>query len=447
VHEKDRDNPNSAEATKRFSRVLDSWPPSIADGLVVSIAVSLPWSTSATAILIVLWFISLVPTLDAASLRREAMSPAGGLPALLWLLGAAGMLWAHTSWSERIADLSGFHKLLFVPVLLAQFRRSGRGHWVLLGLLGSSSALLLTSWILALLPGLTWRGKVVIGVPVKDYIFQSELFAICALGLVGQAALAWRTDLLLALGMVAAAALFLGNILYVETARTTLVVILALVCLLGVWKFGWKGGLGACMIGIALLAAAWTTSPHLRGRILGALHDVQAYEVENVTTPVGQRFAYWGKSLKFIATAPVLGHGTGSVLELFRRDATPQTNPKAITANPHNQVLVIALELGVIGVLLLLAMWASHLALFHEHVLFAWFGLVLVVQNIVSCLFNSHLFDFTQGWLYVFGVGVIGGTVLYDMDVGVKAGSWRLAPVPRGVPADEFGDHPPQLAS
>jgi O-antigen ligase len=36
----------------------------------------------------------------------------------------------------------------------------------------------------------------------------------------------------------------------------------------------------------------------------------------------------------------------------------------------------------------------------------------VVAQNIVSSLFNSHLFDFNQGWFYVFGVGVLGGTVL-----------------------------------
>jgi hypothetical protein len=41
-----------------------------------------------------------------------------------------------------------------------------------------------------------------------------------------------------------------------------------------------------------------------------------------------------------------------------------------------------------------------------------------VVQNIVSSLFNSHLFDFTAGWLYVFGVGVVGGMVLRQKDLG-----------------------------
>jgi hypothetical protein len=239
---------------------------------------------------------------------------------------------------------------------------------VLLGFLASSAALLLASWALALLPGLTWRGKEVIGVPVKDYILQSELFAICALGLLGQASLLWRTHFLL-------------------------------------------------------------------------------YEAENVATPVGQRFEYWRKSLKFIATAPVLGHGTGSILQLFRRDATAQTHPSAITDNPHNQVLVIALELGVVGVLLLFAMRSSHLVLFHERVLFAWFGLVLVVQNMVSCLFNSHLFDFTQGWLYVFGVGIIGGTVLYERAAREHERSAPVSPVRRdSMLADELGGHSPQLA-
>jgi O-antigen ligase len=57
-------------------------------------------------------------------------------------------------------------------------------------------------------------------------------------------------------------------------------------------------------------------------------------------------------------------------------------------------------------------MWIAHLLLFTGRGLVAWIGMVVVVQNIVSSLFNSHLFDFTSGWLYVFGVGVVGGMVL-----------------------------------
>jgi hypothetical protein len=34
------------------------------------------------------------------------------------------------------------------------------------------------------------------------------------------------------------------------------------------------------------------------------------------------------------------------------------------------------------------------------------------VQNIFTSLFNSHLFDFHEGWMYVLGVGVAGGMTL-----------------------------------
>jgi hypothetical protein len=38
----------------------------------------------------------------------------------------------------------------------------------------------------------------------------------------------------------------------------------------------------------------------------------------------------------------------------------------------------------------------------------AWLGVGVVVQNIVSCIFNTYLLEFTLGWMYVFGVGVLG---------------------------------------
>src|SRR5262245_24684397 len=86
----------------------------IADGLVTAVVVSLPWSTSATSILIVLWLIALVPTLDAASVRREVLSAAGGLPVLLWALGAIGLFWADVNWCSRIAGMSRFTQLILI---------------------------------------------------------------------------------------------------------------------------------------------------------------------------------------------------------------------------------------------------------------------------------------------------------------------------------------------
>jgi len=52
------------------------------------------------------------------------------------------------------------------------------------------------------------------------------------------------------------------------------------------------------------------------------------------------------------------------------------------------------------------------LLLFRGEGLVAWIGLMVVLQNFFSSLFNSHLFDFHEGWMYVLGVGVAGGMAL-----------------------------------
>lgn len=41
-----------------------------------------------------------------------------------------------------------------------------------------------------------------------------------------------------------------------------------------------------------------------------------------------------------------------------------------------------------------------------------WIGLLVVAQNVFTSLFNSHLSDFHEGWMYVIGVGVAGGMVV-----------------------------------
>ena len=162
------------------------WRARAADGLAAAAAASLPWSTTATAILVTAWFVVLVSAIEIASLRREIVSPAGGLPIVLVAIAAVGMSWSEASLSERLQGLEGFCKLLFIPFLLAQFRRSERGWRVIVWFLGASVALLVVSSALASIPGLPWRGKMP-GVPVKDYISQSGIFALCAFALLVRA--------------------------------------------------------------------------------------------------------------------------------------------------------------------------------------------------------------------------------------------------------------------
>lgn len=389
----------------------------LADWLAVAVAVSIPWSTTGTGILVALWLIAAVPTLELGALRREIESLAGGLPVLLWLLAALGLLWADVSWSERFGGFASFHKFLVIPVLLAQFRRSPNGMRVLIGFLASVLILLLVSWLLVLFPGLSRTTS--FGVPVKDYILQSEEFLICTFVLLAIALDqardgAWRW----VAGLFALSVVFLANLAFVATARTALLVAPVLVLLLGYRQFRWRGLLGAALLFGLLGGAAITESPYLHTRFATSLSELHAWETHDAQNSTGLHLEFLKKSVSFVRTAPLIGHGTGSIAEQFRNAAAGQSGAAAVASvNPHNQILAVAIQLGLVGATVLLLMWGAHLALFRGGGLTAWIGLVIVVQNIVSCLFNSHLFDFTQGWLYMFGVGVTGGMVLRERDV------------------------------
>jgi O-antigen ligase len=409
--------------TKLFERAR--WE-RLADQLAIAVAVSLPWSTSATGILVVLWIAALLPTLDRTSLRRALATPAAGLAVTLWALGLLGMLWTNVDFAERLHAFNGFHKLLVIPLLIVQFRRSNRGMWVAGGFLVSCTALLALSFAHRFFYPLPGHWGTIPGMPVKEYIVQSGEFLLCAYGLGHAAISTWRSGRrAFALALVLLAFIFVGNVVYVVASRAMLVSVPFLVAALGWQRFGWKGCAALLAGGAVLAAAIWASSPYLRSRVIGALDEVALYETQNAATSSGYRLEMWKKSIEFIAAAPLVGHGTGSIEDLFRRAAVGKTGVEAaVTANPHNQILVVAIQFGLIGVVVLCAMWIAHLFLFRGASLPAWLGLGVVVQNIVASGFNSQLFYFTPGWTYVFGVGVLGGMVLAQSDPsGWRAGA------------------------
>ena len=105
----------------------------IADCLAVAVAVSLPWSTSATGILLVLWLLALIPTLDWDDLRRELVTPAGGLPVLLVLLGVLGMAWADVSFGRALGRCRLILQAAGDPAAARAIPPLGARSWVLGG--------------------------------------------------------------------------------------------------------------------------------------------------------------------------------------------------------------------------------------------------------------------------------------------------------------------------
>jgi O-antigen ligase len=383
-----------------------------ADYLAIALVASLPWSTSATGILVVTWLVVLLPTLNWPALRREIATAAGGLPVLLVALAALGTLWADVAWSERAAGLVSYLKLLVIPLLFVQFRRSERGLYAIYALLIAGALLLAASYLSTVFPGrLPDKGH---GVVVKDYISQSGFFTLCLFMFADLAFQAWRNKRYLLAGCFASlCAAFLGNMVYVVVGRTALLVIPVLLILYGLRK-NWKMALVAGLAFAAMAALAWMSSPYLRAR-LAASPAIQTPGpmLEGITFEPSSnalRLAFWSASVGIVKQAPLLGHGTGSIRSQFQQYGTAHPGSFVEHAsNPHNQTFAVGIQLGVVGVAVLFAMWLAHLLVFRGAGFAAWFGCVIVVQNIVGSLANSHIFDFAQGWTYAICVGVAGG--------------------------------------
>jgi O-antigen ligase len=385
------------------------------DIVAVLLAASLPWSTSLVGIFAVALVVVMLPTIDTgdfvASLKRLTCAA----PVALFLLALVGTLWSDARWGMRFYAVAPTAKLLLLPLLFYHFERSQRGLWVLAAFLASCVALLAVSWIVAYVPGLTLKAKYYDspGIFVKNYIDQSQEFALCAVVLAYPVLSLLRERRFVAAFLLFAIAMgFVANMVFIIVSRTALVTMPIMLAAFGLVHLRWRTNLMILAAAAVLAGFAWVASPPLREKITSI---GQEYELskEGSITSVGERLEFWKKSLGFFAAAPIVGHGTGSTEGLFEKAAAGQTGVAAeVIRNPHNQTLNVAIQWGVFGVIALYAMWLSHLLMFRGEGLFNWIGLLVVVQNIFTSLFNSHIFDFHEGWMYVIGVGVAGGVVL-----------------------------------
>ena len=166
-----------------ISGLIASWPQSRFWLLCVDLypalaAASLPWSTTAVSVFMVLWLIVVLPTIRWPAFFEALYAPASYLPLAFFALAFAGLFWTADSWPVGFQGLLPVTKLLAVPLLLYHFERSERGHWVLFAFLAACVLLMGLSWVTYFADWKPSPGGVA-GVPVRNYIDQSHEFALC----------------------------------------------------------------------------------------------------------------------------------------------------------------------------------------------------------------------------------------------------------------------------
>jgi O-antigen ligase len=382
-----------------------------------------------------LWIVAVLPTIRWQAFFESLRAPASFLPAAFFALAIAGLLWTEDTWPVAIQGLVPVLKLLAIPLLLYHYERSQRGHWVLVAFVASCVLLMGLSWV-TYFAGWKSSPDGIAGVPVRNYIDQSHEFALC-LFVMAPLLLSFATNGHRAWTFALAAIMsgFYLDMRFVATSRTAFAYFPILLILFAVKYLNRRHAIYFLLFAAVVESGVLLSSPYLRDRVGRTVED---YKVDRDTsaaasngptstaTSNGLRLAYWRVSIRSISEAPVFGHGTGSTQQLFGREAEGKGGEWGnVIRNPHNQTLYVAIQWGVLGCLVLYAMWYFHLQLFRGSFFPAWIGLVIVVQNFISSLLNSHLFDFHEGWIYVLGVGVAGGMAARAQSLSGTVQAWN----------------------
>jgi O-antigen ligase len=199
-------------------------------------------------------------------------------------------------------------------------------------------------------------------------------------------------------------------------SKTGILMTAALVGLFVVQAGGWRRSLLIAAPIVLIAVVALLSSAPAQRRLAEIATDIHAVDNgkgnSEATLSTASRLDFWSKAIEFIEQAPLFGHGTGSTKSLYQSlEATRPSPFGEAVPDPHNQFFAIAIQVGLVGGAILLAMWAVHFSMFVGGGFACAMGQAVVLQNFIGSLFNSHLSTVTQGMLYCLAVGLLGGIV------------------------------------
>lgn len=393
---------------------------SIAGWAVAGLGFSLPISTSLDGVLLVVavvaWIVSGRFAEIPGIVRRDRYVLL--LPGLFLLL-AVGMTHGLASFGERAKYLWKYDDfllpLVFVPLFADPAVRE-RGLW---GFGFGMAVTLVVSLGLAAgwVPHSSWfHGNTANATVFKHQIthnvfmaFAAFLFAEVSM----RASVPWhRYGLsLLAVGAVADVLLFVQG-------RTGQLVLCVLILMWAVRCFGLRG-LALGMAGVfSLVALSYAVSPVFQKRVEKTVTELERAQVDDVApvgSSVGVRLEWYENTARLIAEHAIVGVGTGSFTRAY---AEMVTDPAAVKpAHPHNQYLLTGAELGIAGLLALLAIFGMLWWRFRQAGgnLYTELGQGAVLLMVIGCAFNSFFLDHTEGLFFAWVVSAAFASEGFDV--------------------------------
>ena len=380
---------------------------------VLAAAASLPFSTAATNLAMVAALLTwLLAGQWRATARAIAQEPAAWIGWALFAALALGIAWSRVPAAQAAATLHKYRELLFFGIVMFLFADARWRARLLWAAFASALALLAASY--ATLAGLiapmdAERAAVQGAVVAKSSITHSFMMSLLAYG---AAVAALRTHGWRRWAMASVAVLAGINVLAAVPGRTGYLVLAALALFFAASRWRLKGVAVALAGVLIVVAAAYQWLPAFTSRIDQTVVESQEYGVAPKGTSMTFRLHYLKRSLQWIAQHPLLGAGTGGWGEAFY-EATAGDPPflhDRRHQHPHNEYLHLAVQLGVGGLLLFIALLAA--CYLRAGVLPGNEALLargIVIAFALGCLVNDFLLDSTEGHIWAIVAGGLFG--------------------------------------
>jgi len=377
---------------------------------VVAIYFSTKLSSVLSGLLGVLWLLAgQYKTLSEILMKNLVASSS----LLLFGFFIVGLSYSSVSYTDAFSMLLKYIELIFILLLTAFLSTERYRYWAWNAFIISSVLILIISYLMDVgVLSLNNLGDPTYKSRITHSIFISFFGFFCA----HKAYDGKAYQKLYWLMFIACA----YNLFFIVQGRTGQLIAVSLVLLFALQRFT-KRGLVLTVLIVGILMVLFLNFSDKATRFNEGVVNLQSDlkpGPEQSQTSMGQRYMFWRYTLQLIAEKPLLGHGTGSFAKEYERIASNET---MMAKNPHNEFLMVSVQLGAVGLLIYLGFLASQYYLSKKlpnQEKYVAQGLLLTL--IITSLFNTPIMDHTEGYWFTMMIALCYSSLCTDLKTEIN---------------------------
>lgn len=326
---------------------------------------------------------------------------------------AASLVWTSAPSTDALGSIAKYGKLLLIPMMVLLIRDRREARYALTAFFLAQLFLIASSWLLFAHVPVPWAtskmalNQYAVFSSYLDQGIQGAVLAALCWHLRGFAPGRWGGFLAVTFAIVA-----LLNVFFVLSGRSGHVVAIALLSVAIMWELPRRYQAAIVVLPFVIVMVLFFSSSKVHTRLSEVVAEVKNFSPEaQANTSSGIRLGLWRRAVQITAAHPLLGAGVGSwSTEYNRLERAQFPGHKNIdgNGNPHQEYLQWALQLGIAGLALFLAMMIAILrdSLGMDQPCRRALQSALLAMA-VACLFNSSLYDALIGDFFCVLIGLL----------------------------------------